>query len=125
MLLGKENFGLFRDDGFARVSSSSGPVLDRIRKDIIAILKNEGLSIIFKTNLVKRDFLDVTLNLLPGNIFIFGKVNNKPLYLNAKSYYLCTTIKELLKMINKRLPYLSCNQEEFDKVRGSSFRKQL
>ena len=32
-LLRKENFGLYRDDGLATVNSSSGPVLDRMRKD--------------------------------------------------------------------------------------------
>ena len=38
-LLGKENFRLYRDDGLATVSSSSGPVLYRMRKDITSVLK--------------------------------------------------------------------------------------
>ena len=41
-LLGKENFRLYRDDGLATVSSSSGPVLYRMRKDITSILKTWG-----------------------------------------------------------------------------------
>ena len=38
-LLGKENFRLYRDDGRTTISSSSGPVLYRTRKDITSILK--------------------------------------------------------------------------------------
>ena len=84
-LFGKENFGLYRDDGLATVNSSSGPILDRMRKDIISIFKNEGLSITIETNLIETDFLDVTFNLLTGKYFPFRKVNNKPLHINAKS----------------------------------------
>ena len=32
-LLGKENVGLYRDDGLAAINSFSGPVLDRTRKE--------------------------------------------------------------------------------------------
>ena len=67
-LLEKENFGLYRDDGLATVNSSIGLVLDRIKKDIISIFKNEGLSITIETNLIETDFLDVTFNLLTGSI---------------------------------------------------------
>ena len=34
-LLMKKNFGLYRDDDLATVNSSSGPGLDRMRKDIV------------------------------------------------------------------------------------------
>ena len=90
-----------------------------MRKDIISIFQNEGLSITIETNLIETDFLDVTFNLLTGKYFPFRKVNNKPLYINAKSNHSDTTIKELPKMINKRLSELSCNQEEFDKAKPS------
>ena len=55
-LLAKENFGLYRDGGLATVNSSSGPVLPRMRKDIISIFKNEGLSITTETNSSKQTF---------------------------------------------------------------------
>ena len=116
-LLGKENFRLCRDDGLATVNSCSGPVLDKMRKDIISVFKNEGLSITIETNLIKTDFLDFTFNLLTGKYFPFRKVNNKPLYRNAKSNHPLTIIKELPKMINKRLLQLSCNQEELNKAK--------
>ena len=40
-LLGKDNVGLYRDDGLA----ASGPVVDKMRKNIITLFKNEGLGI--------------------------------------------------------------------------------
>ena len=130
-LLGKETFGLYRDNGLATVNSSSSPVLDRMRKDIISVFKNESLSITIATNLIETDVLDVTFNLLTEKYFPFRKVNNKPLHINAKSNHTHTIIKELPKMINKRLSALSCNKEVFNKakteeaVRGSRIRKQL
>ena len=51
-LLGRENVGLYRDDGLATVNSCSGPILDKTRKDIISLFKNEGLNITIETNLV-------------------------------------------------------------------------
>ena len=92
-------------------------MLDKVRKDIISIFKNEGLSITIETNLIETDFLDVTINLLTGKYFPFRKVNNKPLYINAKSNHPLTIINEIPKLINKRLLDLSWNQEEFNKVK--------
>ena len=63
-LLGNENVGLYRDDGLAAINSCSGPVLDRITKNIIVLFKKEGLCITIETNLVETDFLDVTFNLV-------------------------------------------------------------
>ena len=62
LLLVKEKFGLSRDKGFATGKSSSGPVLDKMIKNIISVFKNEGLSITAETNLIETDFLDVTFN---------------------------------------------------------------
>ena len=89
--------------------------LTRMSKDTISIFKNEGLSITIETNLIETDFLDVTFNLLTGKYFPLGNVSNKPLYINTKSNQ--PSIKELSKMIDKRLPELSCNQEEFNKAK--------
>ena len=84
-LLDKENVGLYRDDGLAAINSCSGPVLDRTRKNIIALLKKEGLNIIIETNLVDTDFLDVTFNLVTEKYLPYRKPNSNPLYINAKS----------------------------------------
>ena len=116
-LLGVENFGLCRDDGLAAVSTSSGPVLDRMRKNIISLFKEEGLSITTEINLVETDFLDVTFNLDTGKHFPFRNPNNNPIYTHAKSNHHSSIIKYLPNMVNKRLSDLSCNEEEFNKAK--------
>ena len=50
--------GLYRDDGLAIHRRIPGPRLDRIRKDLISLFKDLGLSI--STNIETLDFLDVT-----------------------------------------------------------------
>ena len=59
--------------------------------------------------------MDVTFNPITVKSFPFRKVNNKPLYISAKLNH--ASIKEIAKMINKRLSELSCNQEEFNKAK--------
>ena len=113
----RNRWSLYRDDGLAATNSCSGPVLDRTRKNIISLFKNEGLNITIDTNLIETDFLDVTFNLVTGKFFPYRKPNNKPLYINAKSNHPPTIIKELPNMINKHLSDLSCNKEEFKKAK--------
>ena len=50
-LIGRKNVELYRHDGVAAINSSSGPVLDKMRENIIVLFKNEGLSITIETNL--------------------------------------------------------------------------
>ena len=116
-LLGKENVGLYRDDGLAAINSCSGPALDRTRKNIIALFKKEGLIITIETNLAKTDFLDVTFNLVTGKYLPYCKPNSEPLYISAKSNHPPTIIKDLPKIINKHSPDLSCNEDEFKKAK--------
>ena len=40
-ILGKENVGLYRDDGLAVIKNSSGPAIERIRKMIIWIFNEK------------------------------------------------------------------------------------
>ena len=117
LLLGIKNFGLCRDDGLAAVNTSSGPVLDRMRKNMISLFKEEGLSITTEINLVEADFLDVTFNLDTGKYFPFRKPNNNPIYIQGRSNHLSSIIKDLPNMVNKRLSDLSCNEEEFNKAK--------
>ena len=102
-VIDKGGVGSYRDDGLAAINNANGPKLDRIRKDIIALFKEEGLSITIETNLIETDFLDVTFNLATKKYFPFRKANNTPLYINAFSNHPPTTIKQLPKMISKRI----------------------
>ena len=116
-VIDKSSVGLYRDDGLAAINNANGPKLDRIRKDIIALFKEEGLSITIETNLIETDFLDVTFNLATKKYFPFRKANNTPLYINAFSNHPPTIIKQLPKIINKKISDFFCNKEEFDKVK--------
>ena len=55
-VLNKSSVGLYRDDGLAAITNANGPKLDRIRKDIIALFKEKGLSIILEKILSKQIF---------------------------------------------------------------------
>ena len=82
-LFGSNNVGFYRDDGLAIVHKANGLKVDRLRKDIISLFKDEGLSITINTNLIETDFLDVSFNLNTGKYFPFKKLNNKPLYIHS------------------------------------------
>ena len=115
-VIDKSSVALYRDGGLAVINNANSPKLDRIRKDIIALFKKEGLSITIETNLIETDFLDVTFNLAANKYFLFRKANNTPLYINAFSNHL-PTIKQLPKFI-KWISDLFCNKEEFDRVKS-------
>ena len=42
-ILGKENVGLYRDDGLAVIKNSSGPAIERIRKMITKLFQQHSL----------------------------------------------------------------------------------
>ena len=70
-VIDKGGVGSYRDDGLAAINNANGPKLDRIRKDIITLFKEERLSIPVETNLIETDFLDVTFNLETKKYFLF------------------------------------------------------
>ena len=115
-LFGKDNVGLYRDDGLAIVKNASGPQMDKLRKKIIAMFKKYDLKITTETNLSSIDILDVFFDLSKNTYSPFRKPGNEPLYINSKSNHPPSIIKQLPSIINKRLNDLSCNKEEFDKA---------
>ena len=117
-VIDKSSVGLYRDDGLAAINNENGPKLHRISKDIIALFKKEGLSITIETNLIETDFLDVTFNPETKKYFPFRKAYDTPLFINAFSKHPSTIIKQLPKMISNWISDLSCNKEEFDKVKS-------
>ena len=116
-LLGSNNVGWYRDDRLAIVHKANDSKVDRLRKDIINLFKDERLSITIDTNLIEADFLDVSFNLNTGKYFSFKKPNNTPPYIRSKSTHLPSIIKELPSMTNKRISSLSCDETEFNKAK--------
>ena len=86
--------------------------------DIIALFKEEWLSITIEKYLIESDSLDVTFNLLTEKYFRFRKTNNTPLYINALSNHPSIIIKQVPKKIIKRISDFSCIKKEFDKVKS-------
>ena len=82
----KSSVVLYRDDGLAAINNANGPKLDQIRKDIIPLFKEEGLSITIEINLIETDFLDPSFNLATKKYFPFRKANNTSLYINVFSF---------------------------------------
>ena len=116
IVIDKSTVGLYSDDGLAAKKNVNGPKLDRIRKDIIALFKEGGISVTIEIHFTGTDFLDVSFNLATKKYFPFQKVNNTPLYINAFYNHPHTIITEFLKIIHKRISDLSCNKEPFDKI---------
>ena len=109
---------LYRDDGLVVVDKATGPKLDRMRKDIIAIFKNQGLSITIDVNLKIVEFLDVTFDLHRNKYYPYRKPNDAPLYVNTNSNHPSNIIKQIPEMINERISNLSCNAKEFNNVKN-------
>eukprot|EP00794_Sanderia_malayensis_P001438 gene1438-biopygen1186 len=114
---GKDNIGLYRDDGLAIFKNISGPQADRIRKDITKYFKQHGLNITIQTNLKIVNYLDVTFNLTNESYYPYRKPNNLPLYINTKSNHPPNIIKQLPAAINRRISDISCNETEFNKAK--------
>ena len=61
-LLGSSKVVLRRGNGLAIVQKANALKVDRLRKDIISLFKDERLSITIDTNFIETDFLDVGKN---------------------------------------------------------------
>ena len=81
----KENVGLYRDDGLGILRNSSGPEIERKRKQIIQIFKTCGLKITVETNLKIVYFLDVRLDLINNTYQPYRKPNSETAYINKHS----------------------------------------
>ena len=55
-VLGKENVGLYRDDGLSMLRNNSGPAIERTRKKITRVFQAQGLRITSECNLSRTYF---------------------------------------------------------------------
>lgn len=114
---GKQNIGLYRDDGLAIFKNTSGPQAERIRKDITNRFKTHGLSITIQTNMKIVNYLDVTFDLTNSNYRPYRKPNNEPQYISTKSNHAPNIFKQLPASINRRISDNSCNERVFNKAK--------
>lgn len=113
------NFGLYRDDGLGTLINTPRTKLERLKKDIFKMFKQElGLSITLETDLTIVNFLDVTLDLHGEKYYPFRKPNDVPLYIHRDSNHPPHVTKNLPIAINKRLNEISCDKESFDNFKN-------
>ena len=112
--IGKEDVGLYRDDGLSILRRSKRE-LDTIRKKLHTLINPLGLQITAETGMKSVDFLDVTLHLESGNYEPYRKEDEPPKYINKKSNHPITITKNIPVMIEKRLNNRCSNKAMFDK----------
>ena len=88
-----------------------------LEKEMHELFKSLGLKIQLATEQKQVDFLDVTFNITKNKFWPFRKPNSEILYINKNSNHPNNIKKELPVMVNKRLNDISCDIEEFDKVK--------
>lgn len=109
------NIGLYRDDGLA-FSVEPPQKVERMKKQICKIFRENGLKIKIEANQKVVNFLDVTLDLKNYLFFPYMKPGNTPVYVNAKSNHPPSVIKAIPQGVNKRLCSISSSEEMFEKA---------
>ena len=61
LVIRREKMGLYRDDGLGIFKKMSGSEVERKKKEIVKIFKNNGLSITVKTNIKTFSFSKINL----------------------------------------------------------------
>ena len=103
----RENVGLYCDDGLAVVSTRSGRLCDKERKEIIRIFNNFGLKITVQTNQQRTNFLDLTFDLTEGIYKPYRKPNDDPVSNKETFNEAAQTYNDALERsdFNNRLKY--------------------
>ena len=109
----QNDVGLYRDGGLGIFRNLSGPEIERVRKEIITIFKECGLSLTTKTNLKVVQFLDIELDLINNTYRPYKKLNDNPMHINVNSNHPPSTFKQIPLSINRRLSNLSSDEEVF------------
>ena len=108
-----ERTGLYRDDGLILITDPNGPKMERIRKDLFNVFKEEGLKITVSPPSNHVNYLDVTLH-DDQSFRPFRKEDKTTLYVHHQSNHPKTVINNIPKMISNRISSLSSNKEIFD-----------
>lgn len=113
-LIPVECIGIYRDDGLIVVQMCRRDQ-DALRKKLIKLFKEKfELDISISIGLRVVDFLDVSFNLNNGTYRTFNKPDSTPIYVNKMSNHPPTTIRQIPKMVNKRLCKTSSSSQVFN-----------
>ena len=109
------DFGLYRDDGLGVMNRTNGPQVERTKKKIIKVFKENGLKITIQMKLHRVDYLDTTMDLMDETYAPYRKLGDNIKYINKQSNHPPHVKKELPKMIEKRISSLSKIKEIFER----------
>ena len=113
-LIAKEDGGLYRDDGAIAVKGD-GPTLDRLRKNLVGLFKQNGLDIDSDIEISKRiNYLDIIMDLTTGHVEPYRKPNDVITYVHAQSNHPPAIIKQIPKTVQDRLSNISSTKEIFE-----------
>ena len=112
------DLGLYGNDGLGRYKNLSGPATERLKKAMVKFFSDNGLKITIEFNMQRVNFLDVTFDLSNGKYWPYRKPNDQPLYIHKESNHPPSIIRQLPNMIEKRISDISCDEQEFDNVKG-------
>ena len=115
-ILPANSFGLYRDDGLILVHNPNGPLMERIRKTLIAVFLAEGLKITVSPPSDSVDYLDVTFR-ADGSFRPFRKAEKVTHYVNRQSNHPPSIIRSIPEMISHRISSISSSREIFDAAR--------
>ena len=129
----QNDVGLSRDDGLGILRNSSGPQIERVKKEIKKLFKECGLSITTKTSPKVVQFLDIELDLIINAYKSYEKPNDNPMYINVNFNHPPSITKQRQSSINRRLSNLSSDEEVFlnfiqphrEVLKKSGFRDEL
>ena len=117
-IINPNNYGLYRDDGIAVIKNQSPCKLRQIEKNIRSTMKKIGFNITIDSGLKITDFLDVTLDLTNNTYYPYKKPNTKLMYVNCNSNHPPHIIKQIPKMVNRRLCAISKNEQAYQQASG-------
>ena len=106
------SIGLYRDDGLA-ICKGTPREIEKTKKTICKIFKQNNLKITIEANKQIINFLDVTLNLKENNYKPYLKPGNTILYVNKHSNHPSTILKNIPENINNRLSNLASDEQQF------------
>ncbi|XP_070570067.1 bis(5'-adenosyl)-triphosphatase ENPP4-like [Ptychodera flava] len=122
--LGKENTGLYRDDGLAITSSKSARQCEKLKKELTSIFHAFDLRITIQANIKTTNFLDVTFNLENASYQPYSKPNNQLLYVDRRSNHPPTILEQIPTSVNSRISSISDCEATFKKA-APDFEKAL
>ncbi len=125
--------GLYRDDGLLVLKNLNPSTTERFAKDLHALFRSLGLSIILETNLKRVNFLDVTLDLNNGLFYPYRKPNEITNYININSNHPSNIKNHIVRNVSLRLSKISATKQIFtdnsthynEALKRSGFREKL